>query len=148
MKEERCFAPLFISYPRSLRSLCAGVVSEENVNIFFARLLRASWWFAFGFGEEFFGFDFVAATVDRGDEVIFAKEIDEHGQIFVVHDNNRAVVIGHEFELHFVSVVDELVLRHFFVDVEGLEFFHKRFFVLEQGIECQAFGETELIFVG
>ena len=38
-------------------------------------------------------------------------------------------------------------MRHFFVDVEGLEFFHKRFFVLEQGIECQAFGETELILV-
>lgn len=48
----------------------------------------SAWWLAFGLGKEFFGFDFVATAVHRGDEVIFAKEIDEHGEIFVIHDDD------------------------------------------------------------
>lgn len=99
------------------------------------RGLLSSWRFAFGVGEEFFGFDFVAAAVDGGNEVIFGKEIDEHGEVFVVHDDDRAVVVGHEFELHFVGVVDEFFLGHFGGDVEGLEFFDEGFAILEEGIE-------------
>lgn len=52
------------------------------------QIILSAWWFALGLGEEFFGFDFVAAAVDRGNEVVFAEEIDEHGEIFVVHDDN------------------------------------------------------------
>lgn len=84
-----------------------------------------------GFGKELLGFDLVASTIDGGDEVIFAQEIDKHGKIFVVHDDDGAVVVGHELELHVVGVIDEFVLGHFFGDVEGLEFFDERLFVLE-----------------
>ena len=48
----------------------------------------SSWWFAFGFGEKLLGLDFVAATINRRNIVIFSEEIDEHRQIFVVHDND------------------------------------------------------------
>ena len=48
----------------------------------------SSRWFAFGLGEEFLGLDFVAATIDWGDIIIFAEEIDEHGKILIVHDDD------------------------------------------------------------
>lgn len=48
----------------------------------------SSGWFAFGVGEEFLGLDLVAATVDWGDEVVFGEEVDEHGEVFVVHDDD------------------------------------------------------------
>ena len=51
-------------------------------------LLLAPWWFAFRFGEEFFGFNLVAATIDGGNEVIFGEKVDKHGEIFVVHDDD------------------------------------------------------------
>lgn len=120
--------------------------SEKKVELSFLSL--SSGRFAFGVGEEFFGLDFVAAAVDGGDEVILGEEIDEHGEVFVVHDDDRAVVVGHEFELHVVGVVDEFVLGHFFGDVEGLKFFDEGFAVLEEGIEGEAFGKGEFIFVG
>lgn len=60
--------------------------SQKKVPLSFDSL--SSWRFAFGFGEEFFGLDFVATAVDGGDEVVFGEEVDEHGEIFVVHDNN------------------------------------------------------------
>ncbi len=104
--------------------------------------------FAFGFGEEFFGFDLVAAAVDGGDEVVLGEEVDEHGEVFVVHDDDGTVVVGHEFELHIIGVVDEFFLRHFLGDVESLEFFDERFAVLEKGIKSKAFGEGEFVFVG
>lgn len=95
----------------------------------------AAWRLSGGFGKELLGFNFVTSTIDGGDEVIFTQEIDKHGKIFVVHDDNRTVVVGHELELHVVGVIDEFVLGHFFGDVEGLEFFDEGLFVLEQGIE-------------
>lgn len=91
--------------------------------------------FSGGFGKELLGFDFVTPTIDWGDEVIFTQEIDKHGKIFVVHDDNRTVVVGHELELHVVGVIDEFVLGHFFGNVEGLEFFDEGLFVLEQSVE-------------
>lgn len=51
-------------------------------------LLLAPWRFAFRFGEEFFGFNLVAATIDGGNEVIFGEKVDKHGEIFVVHDDD------------------------------------------------------------
>lgn len=48
----------------------------------------SSWRLAFGVGEEFLGLDLVAAAVDWGDEVVFGKEVDEHGEVFVVHDDD------------------------------------------------------------
>lgn len=107
--------------------------SEEKATLFLRSL--SSRWFAFGVGEEFFGFDFVAATVDGGDEVIFGEEIDEHGKVFVVHDDDGAIVVGHELELHIIGVVDEFFLGHFFGDVEGLEFLDEGFAILEEGIK-------------
>ena len=94
----------------------------------------AAGWFALGLAEKFLGLDFVAAAVDGGDVVVFAEEIDEHGEVFVVHDDDGVVVVGHELELHLVGVVDELVLGHFFGDVEGLELLDEWLAVLEEGI--------------
>ena len=48
----------------------------------------SSRWFAFGVGEEFLGLDLVAAAVDWRDEVVFGEEVDEHGEVFVVHDDD------------------------------------------------------------
>lgn len=50
--------------------------------------------------------------------------------------------------MHVVSVVDEFFLGHFFGDVERLEFLDEGFAILEEGIEGQAFGEGEFVFVG
>lgn len=94
----------------------------------------AAGWFAFGFAHEFFGLDFVAAAIDGGDIVIFAEKVDEHSEIFVVHNDDGAVVVSHQFKLHLVGVVNELVLGHFFGDVQGLEFLDERFAVLEKGV--------------
>ena len=90
--------------------------------------------FAFGFAHEFFGLDFVAAAVDGGDVVIFAEKVDEHGEVFIVHNDDGTVIVGHQFELHLVGVVNELVLGHFFGDVEGLEFLDEGLAVLEKGV--------------
>lgn len=127
-------------YPRG--GITASVVSAPR------QIILSAWRFALGLREEFFGFDLVAAAVDGGNEVVFAEEIDEHGEVFVIHDDNRAVIVGHELELHFVGVVDELVLGHFFADVERLELLHERFLILEQGIQGEPLGEREFVFVG
>lgn len=54
----------------------------------FALFLLSAGRFAFGLGEEFFRFDFVAFAVDGGNEVIFGEEVDKGGEIFVVHDDD------------------------------------------------------------
>ena len=54
----------------------------------FALFLLSAGRFAFGLGEEFLGFNLVAATIDGGNEVIFGEEVDKGGEIFVIHDDD------------------------------------------------------------
>ena len=50
--------------------------------------------------------------------------------------------------MHFVGVVDEFVLGHFFFDVHGLEFFQEWLLVLEKAIQSEAFTEAKFVFFG
>ena len=71
-----------------------------------ARKPLAARGFALGFGHEFFRLYFVTKSGDGRDEIVFREEINKHREVFVVHDNQGIVVVGHELELHFVGIVD------------------------------------------
>ena len=103
--------------------------------------------FAFGFAEEFFGLDFVAEAGDGGDVVVFVEEVDEGAKVFVVHDDDGAVVVGHEVELHVFGVLEEVFLGHLFGDFHGLDLFQDGFLFGEEGVEGEAFSEAEFVFV-
>lgn len=52
--------------------------------------------------EQALTFNLVAIACKVRFDVIVVEQVDELGEIFVVHDDNGTVVIKHEFELHFV----------------------------------------------
>ena len=106
--------------------------------------ILAAWRFAFWLVEEFLALNLVAAAVYWRNEVIFAEEIYEHMEVFVVHDDDLILVVSHELELHFVGVIEELFLSHF-ANLDTLKLLDEWLLILKESIKRQALWEAKLV---